>query len=134
MNQLADEPTDSAQPRASARGLPLGVKTISQVQALLAAQPDGAKAGADSWPAVRLFAPLAHASWLLVRLDPADPDQAFGWCDIGDGHARLGQVSLTELSGRFGHMSVRWDPGFRADRPLRDYAAQAGTTAGAGSA
>eukprot|EP01035_Chromulina_nebulosa_P039543 gene39543-53470_t len=31
----------------------------------------------DPLPVVRLFTPDAHATWLLVSLDPADGDTAF---------------------------------------------------------
>jgi hypothetical protein len=49
-------------------------------------------------------------------------------CDEGDGHPRLGYVSLSELAHCFGHLSVRWDDTFQADRPLSAYAETARET------
>ena len=37
----------------------------------------------DPPPVVKLFTPDAGATWLLTELDPADPDRAFGLCDLG---------------------------------------------------
>jgi hypothetical protein len=36
----------------------------------------------DPLPVVRLFTPDAHATWLLVALDPADGDTAYGLIDL----------------------------------------------------
>jgi hypothetical protein len=52
----------------------------------------------DPLPAVRLFTPGAHATWLLAALDPEDDDTAYGLCDIGIGQPDLGTVRLSELA------------------------------------
>ena len=77
--------------------------------------------GTDFWPVVKLFKPLARGVWLLTEIDPADPDRAFGLCDPGDGQPELGHVRLSELTSRFGHLSVRRDGHFLADKPLSGY-------------
>src|SRR3546814_6239208 len=51
----------------------------------------------DPPPVVKLFTPDANATWLLTELDPAEPDLAFGLCDLGLGFPELGYVSLAEL-------------------------------------
>ena len=51
-------------------------------------------------PVVKLFTPDASATWLLTELDPADPDLAFGLCDLGLGCPELGYVRLSELESR----------------------------------
>ena len=84
----------------------------------------GNNTGTDFWPVVKLFTPLAHGVWLLTEIDPADPDRAFGLCDPGDGKAELDHVSLSELASRFGHLSVRRDGSFHADKPLSGYVAE----------
>ena len=76
---------------------------------------------------VKLFTPDAGATWLLTELDPADPDRAFGLCDLGLGCPELGWVSLAELAtirGRFG-LPLERDLHFVADRPLSAYDAAA---------
>ena len=81
----------------------------------------------DPPPVVKLFTPDAGATWLLTELDPADPDRAFGLCDLGLGCPELGWVSLAELAtirGRFG-LPLERDLHFVADRPLSAYAAAA---------
>lgn len=98
---------------------------IDDVRGLLKGNRQQAKNGSEEWPAVRLFAPLSRGVWLLSQIDPDDLDEAFGLCDNGDDHPILGHVSLAELTGRFGHMSVRWDAEFKANRPLSAYAAEA---------
>lgn len=80
---------------------------------------------AEEWPVVRLYTPLARSVWLLSRLDPVDKDKAFGLCDEGDGRPDFGHISLQDLAHRFGHLSVRWDEKFKADRPLSAYASEA---------
>lgn len=52
----------------------------------------------DPRPVVKLFTPDANATWLLTELDPAEPDRAFGLCDLGRGSLELGYVHLAELS------------------------------------
>ncbi|SDV50852.1 Protein of unknown function [Chitinasiproducens palmae] len=39
----------------------------------------------DPLPAVRLFTPDTHVTWLLAALDPADGDTAWGLIDVGIG-------------------------------------------------
>ena len=78
----------------------------------------------DPPPVVKLFTPDAGATWLLTELDPADPDRAFGLCDLGLGCPELGWVSLAEIAsvrGRLG-LAVERDLHFVADRPLSAYA------------
>lgn len=48
-------------------------------------------------PVVKLFCPWGAATWLLTSIDPAEPDLAFGLCDLGLGSPELGYVSLSEL-------------------------------------
>ncbi|NJO37891.1 MAG: DUF2958 domain-containing protein [Rhizobiales bacterium] len=99
---------------------------IARLRAALEANRQGAAAvAAEEWPVVRLFTPLAKSAWLLSRIDPNDKDRAFGLCDEGDGRPILGHVSLEDLAHRFGHLSVRWDDKFQADRPLSTYATEA---------
>lgn len=78
----------------------------------------------DPYPAVKLFTPDAGATWLLSELDPANPDIAFGLCDLGLGTPELGSVSLSEIAsvrGKLG-LPVERDLHFKADRPLSRYA------------
>jgi hypothetical protein len=81
----------------------------------------------DPLPVVKLFTPDARATWLLTELDPADPDLAFGLCDLGLGCPELGYVRLSELEtarGPFG-LKIERDHHFTADHTLSDYAADA---------
>ena len=81
----------------------------------------------DPQPVVKLFTPDANGTWLLTELDPADPDLAFGLCDLGLGSPELGYVRLSELSalrGPFG-LFVERDRYFAADRPISAYARDA---------
>ncbi len=81
----------------------------------------------DPHPVVKLFTPDAGATWLLTELDPAEPDIAFGLCDLGMGCPELGYVSLAEIRevrGRLG-LPVERDRHFVADRPLSVYASEA---------
>lgn len=78
----------------------------------------------DFQPVVKLFTPDANCTWLLSEIDPADPDTAFGLCDLGVGCPELGYVSLSELAavrGRRG-LPVERDRYFKADRTLGAYA------------
>ncbi|XFP42403.1 DUF2958 domain-containing protein (plasmid) [Klebsiella pneumoniae] len=77
----------------------------------------------DPLPVVRLFTPDAHATWLLVSLDPADGDTAYGLIDLGIGMPALGTVRLSDLSGIVGprKLPVRRDRYFQAVRPLSEY-------------
>eukprot|EP01037_Dinobryon_pediforme_P033573 gene33573-39062_t len=56
----------------------------------------------DPLPVVRLFTPAAHATWLLVALDPADGDTAWGLIDLGIGMPAVGTVKLSDLAGIVG--------------------------------
>ena len=51
----------------------------------------------DLQPVVKLFTPDANCTWLLVSIDPDDPDLAYGLCDLGLGCPEVGSVSITEL-------------------------------------
>jgi len=78
----------------------------------------------DFLPVVKLFTPDANCTWLLSEIDPADPDTAFGLCDLGCGCPELGYVSLSELAavrGRLG-LPVERDLYFKADKTLGAYA------------
>jgi len=84
----------------------------------------------DPAPVVKLFTPDASATWLLTELDPADPDLAFGLCDLGLGCPELGYVRLSELESARGPMGLKIerDQQFTANRTLSDYAADAQVT------
>ena len=77
----------------------------------------------DPLPVVRLFTPDAHATWLLVSLDPADGDTAYGLIDLGIGMPALGTVKLSDLAGIVGprQQPVMRDRYFQAVRPLSEY-------------
>ncbi|MGK9235794.1 DUF2958 domain-containing protein [Inquilinus limosus] len=79
----------------------------------------------DPYPVMKLFTPDAGATWLLTELDPADPDLAFGLCDLG--FPELGSVRLSEIAAVRGALGlpVERDLFFRADRPLSRYAEEA---------
>jgi len=92
---------------------------------ILSAEDD--EADHDPFPVVKLFTPWGGATWLLTELDPADPDVAFGLCDLGLGYPELGSVSLTELAELRGPrgLAVERDLFFRADKPLSRFADEA---------
>lgn len=98
---------------------------IASLRAKLEANCRNASGTTEEWPVVRLFTPLAKSVWLLSRIDPNDKDKAFGLCDEGVGRPNISHVSLEDLAHRFGHLSVRWDDKFQADKPLSAYAAEA---------
>lgn len=77
----------------------------------------------DPQPVLRLFTPDAHATWLLVSLDPADGDTAYGLIDLGIGLPALGTVKLSDLAGIVGpnKQPVMRDRYFQAVRPLSEY-------------
>jgi len=77
----------------------------------------------DPPPVVRLFAPDAHATWLLTELYPEDGDTAFGLCDLGLGMPELCRVRLSELASVCGPLNVpiARDLYFVARRPLSEY-------------
>ena len=81
----------------------------------------------DPLPAVRLFTPDAHVTWLLASLDPADGDTAYGLIDLGLGMPELGHVKLSDLASIVGprQQPVIRDRYFQATRTLSDYARQA---------
>jgi len=98
--------------------------TEDERQRLLAhgqARADG-QAG-DPLPVVRLFTPDAHLTWLLVSLDPADGDTAYGLIDLGLGMPELGAVKLSDLASIVGprKQPVMRDRYFQAARPLSEY-------------
>ncbi len=103
--------------------------TKSQREQLLAngrasRESDG---GIDHQPVVKLFTPDAQATWLLSELYPADPDVAFGLCDLGMSFPEMGDVRISEITGVRGNagLSVERDRGFKADKTLSEYAAVA---------
>ena len=77
----------------------------------------------DPLPAVRLFTPDAHATWLLASLDPADGDTAYGLIDLGISMPELGRVKLSDLASIVGpnKLPVMRDRYFQAVRPLSEY-------------
>ncbi len=77
----------------------------------------------DPLPVVRLFTPDAHATWLLVALDPADGDTAWGLIDLGIGMPELGTVKLSDLAAIVGprQKPIQRDLYFHASRPLSEY-------------
>ena len=77
----------------------------------------------DPLPVVRLFTPDAHVTWLLVSLDPADGDTAYGLIDLGIGMPSLGTVRLSDLAGIVGprKLPLQRDRYFQAVRPLSEY-------------
>lgn len=101
--------------------------TAEQRAALLANGAESAKRDIDPQPVVKLFTPDAQATWLLTELDPADPDLAFGLCDLGLGCPELGYVRLSEIQSVRGRMGlpIELDQWFTATGPLSAYAAAA---------
>lgn len=81
----------------------------------------------DHKPVVKLFTPDANCTWLLTELDPGEPDEAFGLCDLGMGSPELGYVSLSELASVRGtlNLPVERDLYFEADKTLSAYAEEA---------
>jgi hypothetical protein len=61
-------------------------------------------------------------TWLLVSLDPADGDTAYGLIDLGIGMPELG-IKLSDLAGIVGprKQPVMRDRYFQAVRPLSEY-------------
>lgn len=66
----------------------------------------------DYQPLVKLFAPDAGCTWLIVSLDPGDPTIAYGIADLGLGCAEVGSFSLTEIA------EVRGTVGLPVERDL----------------
>ena len=77
----------------------------------------------DPLPVVRLFTPDAHDTWLLVALNPADGDTAYGLIDLGISMPELGHVKLSDLASIVGpnKLPVMRDRYFQAVRPLSEY-------------
>jgi hypothetical protein len=73
---------------------------------------------------VRLFTPDAHVTWLLVSLDPADGDTAYGLIDLGYRYARARARSSCptwRASSGPRKLPVMRDRYFQAVRPLSEY-------------
>jgi hypothetical protein len=81
----------------------------------------------DPHPVVKLFTPDANATWLLVEIDPEDPDLAWGLCDLGLGSPELGPVRLSEIKSVRGAagLPVERDLHFRPTKSISAYAAEA---------
>ena len=81
----------------------------------------------DPYPVVKLFTPDANARWLLVKIDPDDPDLAYGLCDPGLGTPELGYVRISELESLRGllRLRVEQDRQFEACWPISVYAERA---------
>src|SRR3546814_17099897 len=94
-----------------------------RVQLLAVGEARAAGQSIDPLPAVRLFTPDAHVTWLLAALDPADGDTAWGLIDLGIGMPAQGTVKLSELAGIVGprQQPVLRDRYFRPTRPLSEY-------------
>jgi hypothetical protein len=78
----------------------------------------------DFHPVVKLFTPDAQATWLLSELYPADPDVAFGLCDLGVEYPEPGDVRLSEIATLRGliNLPVERDLHFTATKTLGEYA------------
>ena len=83
--------------------------------------------GSKLAPVVKLFTPDAQCTWLLTEIDPEEPSQAFGLCDLGMGYPELGWVSLEELAGVRGQLGlpIERDRFFRAKFTIAEYAERA---------
>lgn len=81
----------------------------------------------DFHPVVKIFDPYGSAVWLLTEVDPADPKQAFGLCDLGFGSPEVGYVDLDELAAirTDFHQPLKVDRDFRPNKRLSEYAADA---------
>lgn len=99
--------------------------TTADERAALLANDEARAAGHcfDPLPVVRLFTPDAHATWLLVSLDPTDGDTAYGLIDLGIGMPALGMVKLSDLASIVGprQQSVMRDRYFQPARRLSEY-------------
>ena len=86
-----------------------------------------AMTGDDVPPVVKLFTPDAGCTWLLVSLDPDEPDHAYGLCDLGLGCAEIGSVSIMEIKSIRGSVGLppERDLHFEAEGTLRWYADRA---------
>ena len=81
----------------------------------------------DVEPVVKLFTPDAGCTWLLVSLDPDEPDHAYGLCDLGLGCAEIGSVSIAEIKSIRGAIGLppERDLHFEAEGTLGLYADRA---------
>ena len=86
------------------------------------AKVKGTKAECDFVPVVKFFGGGAM-TWLITEMDE-DGDTLFGLCDIGQGCAELGSVSLRELQSLrfppFG-LGIERDLCFKPTKPLSVY-------------
>lgn len=87
----------------------------------------GTETEIDFLPVVKLFTPDVAATWLLTEIDPEDPDNAFGLCDLGSGFSELGSASLSELESLRDRLSlaVERDLHFKPHKTLSAYAEEA---------
>jgi hypothetical protein len=101
--------------------------TKALIEKLIANGRESRERDVDHAPPVKLFTPDANATWLLTEVDPQNPDQAFGLCDLGLGTPELGYVSLQEISTLRGPLGlpVERDLYFRPAKGLREYATDA---------
>lgn len=126
----------SAVPRFGGKSYPciigcVGIRAMTQplvtaeqrAQLLAVGAARAADRGIDPMPAVRLFTPDAHATWLLAALDPADGDTAWGLIDLGIGMPGLGHVKLSDLASIVGprKQPVMRDRYFQPVRLLSEY-------------
>jgi hypothetical protein len=69
---------------------------------------------------------LLHATGCedCKELNPADPDIAFGLCDLGMGFPEMGSVRLSELAAAIGPggLRIERDLHFKPTKTLRGYA------------
>jgi len=110
-------------------GMPVTALVTEEQRRQLLDNGKAAASGAqlDPWPVVKLFTPDAHATWLLVQLDPNDEDTAYGLCDLGMGAPRLDHVRLSDLQSIRGPRNLRVlrDTHFVPKRPLSEYVRRA---------
>ena len=94
-----------------------------RAQLLANGRARAAAQASDPLPVVRLFTPDAHATWLLVALNPVDGDTAYGLIDLGISMPELGHVKLSDLASIVGprQQPVMRDRYFQAVRPLSEY-------------
>lgn len=98
------------------------------IRAALLANGVHAQTGRDDpFPVVKLFTPDGNATWLLSQINPDDPDQAFGLCDLGFGCPELGTVLISDLEALQGPSGQRieQDTRFKPSKPISAYAAAA---------
>lgn len=77
----------------------------------------------DYPPVAKLFMTNTNCVWLINKLDPEDPDIAFGLCDLGMGSPEIGYVSISELEDAQNHLHrLEHDLHFQGKYPLMVYA------------